>query len=207
MPSLFELLYDPLARLFEPRGVRNGRALLVRDLAGEVLEVGAGTGANFRYYAAGARVTAIDHSAYMVRRARPRAEQAKAQIGVQQADVHALPFEDGQYDHTVGTQVLCSVREPERYLAEIRRVTKPGGSIRLIEHVRADGGWPLRLQSWVTPVWRLAFDGCHLNRDTLGLIRGAGFTIETVEDLGGMPLIRNKRIHARAPGSEGGAAE
>lgn len=206
MPSLFELLYDPLAP-FEPRGVRNGRAPLVGDLAGEVLELGAGTGANFRYYSAGARVTAIDHSAYMLRRARSRAEQAKAQIRVQQADVDALPFEDGQYDHTVATQVLCSVGEPERCLAEIRRVTKPGGSIRLIEHVRADGGWPRRLQSWVTPVWQLVFDGCHLNRDTLGLIRGAGFTIETVEDLGGMPLIPNKRIHAQAPGSEDGASQ
>ncbi len=88
-------MYDPFMYRFEPRGVRDARRSLVGDLSGEVLEVGAGTGVNFAHYGAGARVTAIDYSPHMVKRAQRKAMQTEADITVQQANVEQLPFADG----------------------------------------------------------------------------------------------------------------
>ena len=201
MPSrIFAAIYDPLMHRVEPRGVRDARGPLVGDLSGEVLEVGAGTGANFTHYGAGARVTATDYSPYMVKRAQRKAMQTEADITVQQANVENLPFADGQFDHAIATLAFCSVDEPAAGLAEIRRVTKPGGSVRLLEHVRADGGRIRRAQNWITPFWRLLNDGCHLNRDTVAAVERAGLTVESVEDVAGTPgFVPWKVIRARVP--------
>ncbi len=201
MPSrLFAAVYDPLIHRFEPQGVREARGPLLSGLSGEVLEVGAGTGANFEHYPSGVRVTATDYSPHMVKRARRKAEQAEADITVQQADVQHLPFADDRFDHALATLVFCSVDDPSVGLAEMRRVTKPGGSVRFLEHVRADGGWRRRGQNWLTPLWRRMNDGCQLNRDTVSVIRGAGFEVESVEDVRKTPgFVPMKVILARAP--------
>ncbi len=201
MPSrIFAAMSDPLMYRFEPRGVRDARGSLVGDLSGEVLEVGAGTGVNFDHYGAGARVTAIDYSPHMVKRAQRKAMQTEVDITVQQANVEQLPFADGQFDHAIATLVFCSVDEPAAGLAEIRRVTKAGGSVRLLEHVRADGRRMRRLQGWITPSWRLLSDGCHLNRDTVAAVERGGLTVDSVEDVAGTRgFVPWKVIRARVP--------
>ena len=182
MPSrLFAAFYQATEN-WEPRAVREARARLLQDLRGHVLEVGAGL--SFRSYPPDARIIATDYSPHMITRARRRADTARAQITVQYADVQNLPFDDDRFDHAVAILVFCSVADPGQGLAEIRRVTKPGGAVRFIEHVRADGVWAARLQSTLTPLWQRVSDGCHLNRSTVDAIRAAGFAVQSVEDLG-----------------------
>ena len=197
MPSrIFAAIYDPLMSRFTPPGVRDAREGIVGDLSGEILEVGAGTGMNFAHYGAEARVIATDYSPHMVKRAQRKAMQiAEAEISVQQANVETLPFADGQFDHTVSTVVFCSVGDPAAGLAEIRRVTKAGGDVRFLEHIRADGGRIRHVQDWL-----LVNDGCHLNRETVQEVEHAGFEIESVESVPNTPgLFPMKVIRARVP--------
>lgn len=197
---IFAAIYDPLMHRFEPQGVRDVRGSLVADLTGDVLEIGAGTGANFEHYVAAARVTATDYSPHMVKRARRRAAQVQADVTVREANVEALPFTDGQFDHAIATLVFCSVDNPAAGLAEIRRVTKAGGAVRLLEHVGADGSRARRLQNWLTPLWRRVNDGCHLDRDTVQEVERAGFEVEGVASVPNTPrLIPMRVIRARVP--------
>ena len=101
---------------------------------------------------------------------------------VLQAQVETLPFEDASFDTVVSTLVLCSVTDVARMLAEIRRVLRPAGCYRFLEHGGAVepgvAGWQRRLE----PVWKRVAGGCHLTRDAAALIEGAGFTIDEVHD-------------------------
>lgn len=197
----FAQVYDRLTASEEHRFLDNARRALLADLTGDVIEIGAGTGRNFPYYPPAARVTATDRSPHMLRKAQRKLAAAQAAITLRRADTQALPFADAAFDHAVGTLVLCSVPEPRQALAEIARVTKPGGSVRLIEHVRSDRRWTARLQRALTPVWRIIGDGCHLDRDTVTLIREAGFVLESVVVLPHAPrLVPLRVIRARTPG-------
>lgn len=157
------------------------RCRLVGDLAGEILEIGTGTGTNFRFYSPAAYVIATDYSPHMLAHARSEAGRAAARIELQLADAADLPFADDRFDAVVSTLVLCSVPAQQAALAEIRRVLKPGGTLRLLEHVRSDRPAIAALQHLLSPVWSQIADGCRLDRDSAAAVRAAGFEIEAVE--------------------------
>jgi ubiquinone/menaquinone biosynthesis C-methylase UbiE len=147
--------------------------------AGRVLEVGAGTGANFPYYSdAASSISATEPDPFMARRARCRAERTGRQIDLREAPAEVLPFGDESFDTVVSTLVLCSVKDPGKALAEVRRVLRPGGELRFYEHVRYGHAFGALLQDIATPLWRWVGAGCHPNRDTERFIREAGFVIQ-----------------------------
>jgi len=57
-------------------------------------------------------------------------------------------------------------------------VLKPGGTLRMLEHVRATGALKARLQDWWQPLWTRLSGGCHPNRDTERTVEAAGFGID-----------------------------
>lgn len=156
------------------------RASIAGGASGQVLEIGAGTGANFPYYRAAAKVVATEPDPYMLRRARKRAVDLGLDIEIHRSPAEALPFADQSFDSVVSTLVLCTVTDQARSLAEVRRVLKPGGSFRFIEHVRARGLLG-RLQDALTPIWRWFGAGCHPNRRTARSIEAAGFEITEMQ--------------------------
>jgi len=153
------------------------RSEVVGTAGGLALEVGAGAGANFSHYPDAASIVALDPDIYMLRRARRRAASAGREVRLILGAAEALPFPDQTFDTVVATLVFCSVRDPARSLAEVRRVLRPGGTFRFIEHVRARGGLLARLQDTATPVWRRVAGNCHLNRRTVEAIEAAGFEV------------------------------
>ncbi len=191
---------ENLSQRFESKEIRAARAALVGDLTGDVLEVGAGAGANFPFYGEDARVIATDYSPHMLRRAQRAADGLSSISAVEQADAQKLPFPDDQFDHAVATLVFCSVPDAEAGLREILRVTKPGGAVRLLEHTRADGAMGRRVQNLLTPAWHRVFDGCHLNRETVAVVATSGLTLEAVEGLSMMRSLLNHVIRAQVPG-------
>ncbi|HEY7356431.1 MAG TPA: class I SAM-dependent methyltransferase [Ktedonobacterales bacterium] len=159
----------------------------VGQARGVVLEVGAGSGLNFALYQPGQveRVEAIEPDATMRRYAEPRRLAAPVPITLTAALAEALPFPDATFDSVVATLVLCSVSDPRRSLAEIRRVLKPGGALLLYEHVRAEGPIASRLQEVITPVMICLAGGCHWNRNTAGAVVQAGFQITNLRHIPG----------------------
>ena len=185
----------------ESRAIRETRSRLVSGLTGEVLEAGVGSGLNLPHYDAGVRVTAIDYNRHMLAKAAGRARAARAEVTLDVADVQALPFADDRFDHAVAALVFCSVADAERGLRELLRVTKPGGSLRLLEHVGAEPGWTRRTQSALSPLWSRMGDGCRLDRDTVTTAERAGVIIEAVEPARGLPrLLPTRLIEGRSPG-------
>ena len=152
------------------------RRRLVEGIERRVLEVGCGPGNNFRLYPAGLEVVAVDRNEHMLARARDAASAAAASIRVESADVHDLPYAEGSFDHVLAFLVLCSVDQP-RALAELRRVLRPGGTLRLWEHIRSERGWVASLQRAYSPIHGIYADGCHLDRDTASAVRAAGFEV------------------------------
>jgi ubiquinone/menaquinone biosynthesis C-methylase UbiE len=198
----FSCLYDPLMAPIELLAMGRTRRSVVADAAGLVLEVGAGTGLNLPHYRRARRVIATDPDAAMLRRARRRAARAHVPVRLLIADAQALPFPDGVFDTVVATCVFCTVPDPGAAFREIRRVLRPGGEARLLEHVRARSPRAARLQDRLTPAWSRIAHGCHLNRDTLGTAREAGFAPASVaSSFGGVV------VHARLHVAGGQAGE
>jgi ubiquinone/menaquinone biosynthesis C-methylase UbiE len=155
------------------------------EIIGRVLEIGVGTGASLPYYPSGAQVVGTEPDPYMIERARRRlGKLGRQSIELRQASAEQLPFDTGSFDHVVSSLVLCTVRNPQRALAEARRVLKTDGTFRFIEHVRNDNSavWGT-LQDAITPLWRWFAAGCHPNRRTREAIEAAGFRIEWVETI------------------------
>lgn len=157
------------------------RARVLEGLHGDVLEIGAGTGANFAHYPTGARVVALEPDPHMLKRAQAHLlELGRTDIDVRLAPAETLPCDDASFDSVVSTLVLCTVTDVPRALAEMRRVLRPGGELRFIEHVR--GGAILgRIQGIMQPAWGWFSAGCHLNRPTESSLREAGFAITSLD--------------------------
>lgn len=172
----FAATYDLLLRGAERRVLSRLRPLVAGEATGRVLEIGAGTGANFPHYRRASEVVATEPDPYMLRRARARAAALGGAIRLGRAPVEALPFSDASFDAVVSTLVLCSVEDQARALAEVRRVLKPRGELRFIEHVRGDGRLG-RLHDLLTPLWRRLGGGCRPNRRTAEQIAAAGFEL------------------------------
>ena len=177
----FAAIYDRMMASDEKKFFGAILEEMLRGVGGDVVEIGAGTGANFPYYQNSARVIATDPDPYMLQRARTRAAAASVSIELREAAAEELPFDDDAFDFVIATLVLCSVRDPRMALAEVRRVLKPGGELRLYEHVRYQNPIGGLAQDVISPVWQWFGAGCRPNRDTAGLLSESGFELLDVK--------------------------
>jgi SAM-dependent methyltransferase len=163
-------LYDAMMARGEGAFMGQWRGELLGDLDGQVLELGAGTGANLGHYPPGVELTLTE------RHMRARLMARHPSLQVTRCKAEQLPFDSGRFDVVVMTLVLCSVRSPSLALSEVSRVLKPGGRLVFVEHVASrDPGlraWQERLQ----PLWSLVAGNCHLAREAVTEISAAGFT-------------------------------
>jgi len=181
MSWLFSTIYDPFMRSSERACLSDWRAALLAGATGEVLEVGAGTGANVGFYGGDVtRLVLSEPDPHMRARLSRRIAQDELPRGeVSAGEAGLLPFDAASFDTVVSTLVLCSVPDLARSLADIRRVLRPGGRLLFLEHVAADDrperlAWQRRLE----PAWLLVSGNCHLTRRTGQAIRDAGFEVE-----------------------------
>jgi ubiquinone/menaquinone biosynthesis C-methylase UbiE len=190
------LMDRPLVRRwFDPL-----RREIIGQAHGVVLEVGAGGGQNFPFYdpTRVERVEAVEPDEAMLVEARRRLATAPVPITPTHAPVESLPFPDAQFESAVATLVFCSVGDPEGGLREIWRVLKPGGTLLLLEHVRAQGRITTWVQDALAPVTTRCMGNDHWNRDTLQTVLHTGFQTTQVRQLSGglQPMLL---ISARRP--------
>jgi ubiquinone/menaquinone biosynthesis C-methylase UbiE len=177
---IFATAYDPLTQALERAVLGEHRARLLASLDGQVLDVGAGTGANLPYLRRASRVVVAEPDAAMRRRLAARLAQAAVPVELGSDPAEKLRYPDASFDAVVFTLVLCTVPSPDRALAEARRVLRPSGRLIILEHVRGTGTLA-RWQDRLTPLWSRLNAGCHLGRDTAAAIERAGFTFERAE--------------------------
>jgi ubiquinone/menaquinone biosynthesis C-methylase UbiE len=146
-----------------------------------VIELGAGSGANFIHYpAAVSEVVAVEPERYLRERAQQAAAQAPVAVSIVDGVGDQLPAETGHFDAGVAALVLCTVPNQQAALAELYRVIRPGGELRFYEHVVGHSKWESRFQRLADATfWPHVAGGCHLARDTTREIGHAGFAIET----------------------------
>ena len=149
---------------------------LLGSLDGTVVEIGPGTGTNFRYYPGRVRWIGVEPNPHMHPYLRRAGNAAGFAVDVRQSHAESMDLANGFADVVVATAVLCSVRDQSATLQEIRRVLKPGGCFVFLEHIGAGRTTSLRkVQRLVRPFWGLIADGCDPARDTGQAIIDAGF--------------------------------
>ena len=179
---VFARLYMWMSRRRNP-DEEGHRGRLLEGVRGRVIELGAGSGLNFRHYPESVdEVIAVEPEPSLREAAVEEAAKAPVRIEVRDGVAGRIPLEDASCDVGIASLVLCSVPDQRQALAELRRVIRPGGELRFYEHVI--GRRPLTVR-WMrvadATLWPRIAGGCHLTRDTTAAIADAGFEIAEID--------------------------
>lgn len=166
------------------------RPQALADAAGEVLEIGFGTGLNLACYPPQVRhLTVVDPAELLPARVSRRVAAAPMPVSVARLDAEQLPFDAGRFPCVVSTWTLCTIPNAAQALAEIRRVLAPGGRYLFLEHGRSQEPRMARWQDRVDRLHGRFTGGCHVNRQIDQLVAEAGLQIERLErfEISGIP--------------------
>lgn len=176
------------------------RRELLLGVAGDVLEIGFGTGLNLPFYQGVDTVYALEPNAAIFQLAQQRIDATPFIVEQITASAEQLPFANNQLQHVVSTWTLCSIPDLEQSLREIYRVLQPGGTFHVIEHVLNRQNLNVqRLQHLLTPLQKKVADGCHLNRDIENILLETGFELGEAQyvDAAGIPSLAQRMLLAR----------
>lgn len=178
-------MYERVSPGMEGEGMAQLRDELLADLSGDVIEVGAGNGMNFSDYPPEVTsVVAVEPEPYLRGLAERAADRADVPVTVVAGRAEKLPVEDASADQGVVSLMLCALDDQDLALGELYRAIKPGGQLRFLEHVAADGKWLHLIQRIAdATVWPILTGGCRTARDPLAAIARAGFDVQTVRHL------------------------
>ena len=169
-------------RAMNTKETRRIRGEVCAPLAGEVVEIGFGTGLNLPYLPpAVVRLQAVDPMARGPEIAEERLAETTVPVEFIGLDGESLPLEDTSVDAVLATWTLCSIPDPVAAVREIRRVLKPGGTLHFVEHGRAPDEKVRKWQDRMNGFQQKVACGCNLNRDIPAIIEEGGLTIESVD--------------------------
>jgi ubiquinone/menaquinone biosynthesis C-methylase UbiE len=188
--------YDRFMAKAEEACLKEWRHGLLKQVSGDVLEIGAGTGASINLYPQTiTRLVLSEPDKHMRKRLEVNAVNSHVtNISITSATAEHIDADDESFDFVVASLVCCSLTNLEAGLLEIKRVLKPGGGLVFLEHVAAADGTGRRWwQNRINPLWRGLMGNCNLNRETEHAMLSAGFSIVQItrESMRkAMPLVR-----------------
>lgn len=177
-------IYNLMEWPFEKLWYREWRKQLWSRIRGpEVLEIGVGTGKNIPYYPEGVNITAIDLSPGMLRHAKKDlAGRPGTDATLLEMDAQELEFDGESFDDVVATFAFCSIPDPVLALKEALRVTRPGGRLHLLEHMRSRNRVLAAVMKGAdAPIHYLT--GVHIARQTVRNVKAAGWQTDRVQNL------------------------
>ncbi len=163
--------------------LQDWRKELLANAYGHVLEVGAGTGANLKFYPDKVEKLIISEpDEFMRKKLLQKLDDSSINSHeIQSFGMEDIDLPDNSVDCVVSTLVCCSVRSPEESLKQAYRVLKPGGLFLFMEHVAAENNpGRLKWQNRINPIWKRISGNCHTNRETEKTILETGFTIKEI---------------------------
>jgi ubiquinone/menaquinone biosynthesis C-methylase UbiE len=161
---------------------RDQRRVVCQGLAGDVVEIGFGSGLNVPFYPpAVTKVAAVEPAELGWKLARKRVSESTVAVERSGLDGQSLPFPDDSFDAALSTWTMCTIPNLNAALRELRRVLKPGGRLHFVEHGLAPDEGVRRWQHRLEPIQKRLFGGCHLTRPVVDLVRGAGFEISELD--------------------------
>ena len=184
MPFYKDLVYPHVvSALGNPKPIEDIRRRIVPSAQGSVLEIGVGPGVNFTHYnpAEVSKVFALEPNPGMLRRAEEQRRRTEIEIEFLDLPVERIPLADESVDTVVSTFTLCTIRGVVEAIQGVRRVLKPGGKLIFFEHGLSPDPPVQRWQKRSEPLFRWAFEGCHVTRDIPSLIGKGGFNIEQMD--------------------------
>jgi ubiquinone/menaquinone biosynthesis C-methylase UbiE len=155
------------------------REKIVHRAAGDVLEIGFGSGLNLPYYdsARVRKIYGLEPSPGMRRKAQPAVEKSGIDVEFIDLPGEEIPLETDSVDTVLVTYTLCTIPDAVTALEGMRRVLKPGGTLLFCEHGMAPDASVRRWQDRLNPPWRRVAGGCNMNRDIPRLLEEGGFDI------------------------------
>jgi ubiquinone/menaquinone biosynthesis C-methylase UbiE len=158
------------------------RRRVCEGLAGDVVEIGFGSGLNVPFYPpAVTQVTAVEPADVAWKLAGKRLRDARVPVHRAGLDAGSLPFPDDRFDAVLSTWTMCTIPDIAAALGELRRVLKPDGALHFVEHGLAPDERVRRWQHRLEPVQKRLFGGCHLTRSIVDLLRNGGFAISELD--------------------------
>ena len=181
MSFIFPYLYDLNMAFFERACLRSWRRELLKNVYGEVLEVGAGTGANIDHYPDQVTRLALTEPDKYMRRLMEKKISRKGPDKVQISDGNAeqISAEDESFDCVVAFLVLSGVSDLGTALKEIKRVLKPGGYLVFLDHAAAEGTSVRRWQNRFYAILRMTA-GFQINLEIEEAFIKAGFKMREI---------------------------
>jgi ubiquinone/menaquinone biosynthesis C-methylase UbiE len=184
MSYLTAFFYDRFMAKTEEACLKEWRQGLLEQVSGEVLEIGAGTGANIKLYSDNVTKLVLAEPDKHMRKLLEKnvGSHRLENVSVISGTGEQIEADDESFDYVVSSLVCCSVMDLKASLSEVRRVLRPGGGLVFLEHVgAADGTSRRRWQNLLNPVWKTFMGNCHLNRETERALITEGFDIVQIE--------------------------
>lgn len=165
------------------RPIQKQRAKVAPMVAGDVLELGFGSGRNLPFLdpARVRKLVAVEPEEGMRALSVKAAQTAPFPVEVRGETAETLPLAPASFDTLFVTYTLCTIPDPVSALAAARKFLKPGGKLVFCEHGLAPDANVARTQAAIEPFWKRIAGGCHLSRDIPRLIGDAGFAIDHLD--------------------------
>jgi ubiquinone/menaquinone biosynthesis C-methylase UbiE len=172
-----------VAILGDPPPIREIRQQIIPLADGKVLEIGAGSGANFVHYIPGrvSKLYALEPNPGMIRLAQKQRQKTELNIEFLDLPGEQIPLEDSSVDTIVSTFTLCTIQDIAKALQGIARVLKPEGKLIFFELGISPDPAVQRWQKRLEPVFYWMFQGLYLTRDIPSLILESDFQIDQID--------------------------
>lgn len=198
MPFYRNRIYPHIVTVLgNPEPIQKIRQQIIPMAKGTVLEVGVGPGVNFAYYdpAKVSKLYALEPNPGMLQRAEKQRRHARLSIEFLDLPGERIPLPDASIDTVVSTFTLCTIPEVAAAIRGIGRVLRPEGQFLFFEHGLSPDIRVRRWQERTEPLFKWAFEGCHVTRDIPAIIREGGFRVERLETGYLSPFLKSSSYH------------